>query len=91
MPLHRCGHRDALRAGIFQTSLSIQHPNFQFIKGDVRNEADVDRALASGVDSIAHLAAIVGDPACSKFSDEAKEVNWTGSVNLFEKAEKAGI
>ncbi|MFN4312851.1 MAG: NAD-dependent epimerase/dehydratase family protein [Chitinophagaceae bacterium] len=68
-----------------------QHPSFEFIRGDIRNEADVDKALASGVDSIAHLAAIVGDPACSKFSDEAKEVNWTGSVNLFEKAEKAGI
>jgi len=67
-----------------------QHPKFEFIKGDVRNDEDVDKAL-EGVDALAHLAAIVGDPACSKFSDEAKEVNWTASVSLFEKAEKAGI
>lgn len=67
-----------------------QHPNFEFIKGDLRNDADIDKAI-SGVNYIAHLAAIVGDPACSKFSDEAKEVNWTASVSLFEKAEKAGI
>jgi nucleoside-diphosphate-sugar epimerase len=67
-----------------------QHPNFEFIRGDIRNDADIDKAL-EGVDHIAHLAAIVGDPACSKFSDEAKEVNWTASVNLFEKAEKAGV
>lgn len=40
---------------------------------------------------VAHLAAIVGDPACSKFSDEAKEVNWAASVSFFEKAEEAGI
>jgi len=68
----------------------MMNPAFEFIKGDVRNESDVDKAL-EGVDAIAHLAAIVGDPACKKFSEEANETNWSGSVNLFEKAEKAGI
>lgn len=67
-----------------------QHPKFEFMKGDLRNNADIDRAL-EGMAHVAHLAAIVGDPACSKFSEEANEVNWTASVNLFEKAEKAGI
>jgi nucleoside-diphosphate-sugar epimerase len=67
-----------------------QHSNFEFMKGDLRIDADIDKAIA-GMDYIAHLAAIVGDPACSKFSDEAKEVNWKASVALFEKAEKAGI
>jgi nucleoside-diphosphate-sugar epimerase len=67
-----------------------QHSNFEFMKGDLRNDADIDKAIA-GMDYIAHLAAIVGDPACSKFSDEAKEVNWAASVSLFEKAEKTGI
>jgi nucleoside-diphosphate-sugar epimerase len=68
-----------------------QHPNFEFLKGDIRNEKDIDAVLGKKIDAIAHLAAIVGDPACSKFSDEAKEVNWTASVSLFEKAEKAGV
>jgi nucleoside-diphosphate-sugar epimerase len=67
-----------------------QHPNFEFMKGDMREGADVDKALA-GMDYVAHLAAIVGDPACSKFPDEAKEVNWDASVSLFEKAEAARI
>lgn len=67
-----------------------QHPAFEFIKGDVRKDADIDKAL-KGIDHVAHLAAIVGDPACSKFPDEAKEVNWNASVSLFEKAEKAGV
>ena len=67
-----------------------QHPKFEFMKGDLRNDADIDKAL-EGMDHVAHLAAIVGDPACSKFPEEANEVNWTASVNLFEKAEKAGI
>lgn len=68
-----------------------QHPNFEFVKGDIRNEADVEKVLAKNIDAIAHLAAIVGDPACKKFSEEATETNWTGSVNLFEKANSAGI
>lgn len=67
-----------------------QHPSFEFMRGDLRVDADIDRAL-DGIDHVAHLAAIVGDPACSKFSDEAQEVNWTASVKLFEKAEAAGL
>jgi nucleoside-diphosphate-sugar epimerase len=68
----------------------ITHPSFEFIKGDVRNKEDVEKAL-QGMEAVAHLAAIVGDPACKKFSDEAKDTNWNGSVALFEAAEKAGI
>ncbi len=67
-----------------------QHPAFEFMRGDLRVDTDIDRAL-NGVDHVAHLAAIVGDPACSKFSDEAQEVNWAASVKLFEKAEAAGL
>ncbi len=66
------------------------HPSFEFVLGDVRNIVDVTKAL-KGVDAVAHLAAIVGDPACKKFSDEANETNWTGSVALFEAAEAAGV
>jgi nucleoside-diphosphate-sugar epimerase len=68
----------------------VQHKNFEFIRGDIRNSEDVLKAL-NGIDAIAHLAAIVGDPACSKFSEEANQTNWDGSVALFEAAEKAGI
>lgn len=66
------------------------NPNFDFMKGDVRNAAEVEKAL-EGIDAIAHLAAIVGDPACKKYSEEANETNWEGSVALFEAAEKAGV
>jgi nucleoside-diphosphate-sugar epimerase len=66
------------------------HPDFEFIKGDVRNPADVERSL-QGIDAVAHLAAIVGDPACKKYSEEANETNWDASIKLFEAAEKAGV
>ena len=66
------------------------HPNFEFFKGDVRNGEEVTEAL-KGIDAIAHLAAIVGDPACKKFSEDANTTNWDGSVALFNAAEAAGV
>ncbi len=67
-----------------------QHKNFEFIKGDIRNPKDVAKAL-KGVDAVAHLAAIVGDPACKKYSEEAIEVNGSASRALFEACEVNGI
>ena len=66
------------------------NPNFEFMKGDVRNADDVKLAL-EGVEAVAHLAAIVGDPACKKYSDDANSTNWNGSVALFDAAEAAGV
>jgi len=68
----------------------ITNNDFELQKGDIRNIEDVRKALIN-VNYVIHLAAIVGDPACSKFSDEANETNWDGSVNLFEECEKSGI
>ena len=68
----------------------MMHPNFEFFNGDIRDTVAVENALV-GIDAIAHLAAIVGDPACKKFSEEANETNWIGSVALFEAAERAGV
>ncbi len=68
----------------------MQHPNFEFYKGDVRNADDVKKALV-GIDAVAHLAAIVGDPACKKYADDANSTNWDGSVALFDAAEAAGV
>ena len=45
------------------------NPDFEFMFGDVKNSSEVEKAL-EGVDAIAHLAAIVGDPACKKFFDD---------------------
>ena len=66
------------------------HPNFEFMRGDIRHGEEVEKAL-EGIDAVAHLAAIVGDPACKKYSEEATETNWKGSVALFEAAEKKGV
>jgi nucleoside-diphosphate-sugar epimerase len=41
------------------------HPGFEFIHGDIRDRAKVQAAI-SGIDAVVHLAAVVGDPACSR-------------------------
>jgi nucleoside-diphosphate-sugar epimerase len=68
----------------------LNHNRFEFIKGDMRNREDLGKAV-EGVDFIAHLAAIVGDPACKKFPDETRAINLEGSKNLYEIANAAGV
>ncbi len=65
--------------------LYFSHPNFEFVRGDIRNEKDVDRALES-IDAVVHLAAVVGDKACRQNEKLATEVNREASEMLCEKA-----
>lgn len=60
---------------------------FRFIKGDVRNAADVENALES-CHGVVHLAAIVGDPACAKFPEVAQSTNWDGARLLYDACRK---
>jgi len=62
-----------------------QHPNFTFVKGDVTDFATTKSlVLDKRIDTIVHLAAIVGDPACAKHSDLARKINWEASLALLE-------
>jgi nucleoside-diphosphate-sugar epimerase len=61
----------------------LNHENFEFVKGDVRNEADVKKAV-EGIDYVAHLASIVGDPACAKQPELARSTNLDGSKNFYK-------
>lgn len=67
----------------------LNYPNFEFVKGDVRNRADVEKAL-EGIDCVAHLAAIVGDPACAQQPELAQSTNLDGSKLLYEVANAKG-
>lgn len=64
------------------------HPDFEFIKGDVRNKTELASAIKR-VDAVVHLAAIVGDPACAKKPDIARETNLVASKNLFDICQKS--
>ena len=66
------------------------HPNLELIVGDCRNIQDVVRAVR-GVESIVHLAAIVGDPACNQDNESALETNYAATRMLIEIAKGHGV
>lgn len=50
------------------------HPNFDFVYGDARDK-NLIKGLALKVDVIIPLAAIVGMPACERYSKDSKSIN----------------
>lgn len=50
------------------------HPNFEIIRGDVRDERLMKNAI-EGMDTIIPLAALVGAPICDRFPAEAQSTN----------------
>jgi nucleoside-diphosphate-sugar epimerase len=66
------------------------HPGFEFVRGDVRNRETV-RTAVSGRDAVVHLAAVVGDPACSRQPDLARATNLDASLALIEESQRAGV
>lgn len=68
----------------------FNNDNFDFYKGDIRNEVDLMKALA-GIDYVVHLAAIVGDPACAKQPELAKSTNYEGSKLIYNVANRLNI
>ena len=66
------------------------HPGFEFIRGDVSDRKTVQDALA-GVEAVVHLAAIVGDPACSRQPELARSVNLQASLDLIEVSQRVGV
>jgi nucleoside-diphosphate-sugar epimerase len=66
------------------------HPGFEFIRGDIRDRETVQAAVA-GRDAVVHLAAVVGDPACSREPALARAINLDASLALIEESRRAGI
>lgn len=68
----------------------FQNERFRFIHGDIRNKAQVIKAL-KGIDSVVHLAAVVGDPAGKINPQATEEINYKGSKNVCDSAKNLGI
>jgi nucleoside-diphosphate-sugar epimerase len=60
------------------------------IHGDVRLEENL-RASMRGIDAIVHLAAVVGEPACSLDETQAWDINFGGTANMLAVAREAGV
>lgn len=63
------------------------HPNFSFLRADIRDSEKIEPIIKNN-DILVHLAAIVGDPACKAQPDLAKSINVDGSKKLYELANK---
>jgi nucleoside-diphosphate-sugar epimerase len=81
---------DSLLYGADPIADVLDHPNFELIVGDCRNIPDVIAAM-TGVDSVVHLAAIVGDPACEVDRQAALEINYAATRMLIEVAKGHGV
>ena len=65
----------------------LDHPGFEYQRGDVRDAADVTSALKD-MDAAVHMAAIVGDPACAREPELATSINYDGTVLFYDLADK---
>ena len=92
--LTRAGHRvravDCLMHGGRPLLGLAGREGFEFLRGDLRDPYTVRQALR-GVHAVAHLAAIVGDPACARDPALARAVNETASRALLDAAREAGV
>ncbi len=66
------------------------NPDFEFVRGDIRDR-EIVRAAVKERDAVVHLAAIVGDPACSREPDAARSTNLEASLALITECQTAGV
>jgi nucleoside-diphosphate-sugar epimerase len=82
---------DALTVGDGRSLLHVWgRPGFEFARGDVR-VPEMRAAALAGADAVVHLASIVGDPACTRDPDLAREVNQGATTALVSEAAAAGV
>ena len=80
---------DSLRYGGETLVELFNDPGFEFQKGDVRCDNDLEKAL-DGVETVVHLAAIVGDPACAREPQLARETNFLATRRFYKLANENG-
>ena len=66
------------------------NPAFTLIEGDIRNNADCQKAV-EGVDYVLHQAALGSVPRSIKDPQTSNEVNVTGFLNMLVAARDAGV
>ena len=65
-------------------------PHFEYIIGDVRDEARLEESMA-GIDLVFHAAALKHVPSCESYPFEAYKTNVVGSQNACRTAKSAGV
>lgn len=81
---------DALMFGGESILPHIYNRNFDFIKGDIRDKKEVIESLEN-IDVVIHLAALVGEPACSVNPNLTKQINYESAIFLGKTAKEKGV
>jgi len=68
----------------------LSHSNFELFHADFRNVESLVKSM-QGVDAVIHLAALVGDPACTINSDLTHEINYAATGMLVEVCKGACV
>jgi dTDP-alpha-D-glucuronic acid decarboxylase len=68
-----------------------RHANFRFVQGDVTDLTALEEALRPGVDTVYHLAAVVGVKNYLDDPLRVLDVNVTGTRNVLELSQRHGI
>lgn len=68
----------------------IGTPEFDFVRGDVRDPAGLKAAM-DGIDTVIHLAAVTGAEASHDIPDHVFDVNLGGTETVLEAAEATGV
>ena len=87
---HRVRVLDVLNFGGAPLLGVWSHPDFEFIRGDI-TDPEARKAALDGMEAVVHLAAVVGDPACSRRPELAQKVNLESSLALIEESRKARV
>jgi nucleoside-diphosphate-sugar epimerase len=81
---------DSLLHGQEDIASEQEQAGIEVIRGDIR-DADARARALDGAESVVHLAAIVGDPACALDPAVSEEVNVQATEALVADAKSAGV
>jgi nucleoside-diphosphate-sugar epimerase len=81
---------DSLMHGQEDVAAELEARGARVVRGDLRDASARAQAL-DGASAVVHLAAIVGDPACARDPELAREVNVDAAKALAEQAAGAGV
>jgi len=87
---HHIRIMDTLNYGFDPIREIMPNKDLDLFPGDIRKSDDINDAL-NDTDVIIHLAAIVGDPACTVQADNAIETNYLSTLRLAMAAKEKGI
>ena len=68
----------------------VSNNSVNLFVGDIRNKKIISDVLKE-VDCVVHLAAIVGDPLCSKIPKAARQINELATKQIVDSCKKSGV